>query len=261
MATSSTVAFNPSVSQCIEEAYERCNVQLTSGMSLRTALFSLNILLSEWGNRGIHFWEIGHANVNLITPVASTGAGRIYKFFRSSGDGTNAACTDNDGSTTTTAFYGVTDIVNCAYRKDLANTSSQADTGMTKVSRDTYAAFANKLSTGTPSQWWVQRFISHVELTIYPTPSTTAVSEGHLSIYYVQRIQDLDSTYTDATDLPYRFLPAMVSGLSFILSQKFAPQRTQELKLLYEDDFARALAEDGSAASTYITPKTYYPNI
>jgi len=132
---------------------------------------------------------------------------------------------------------------------------------MTKVSRDTYAAFANKLSTGTPSQWWVQRFIDHVALTIYPTPSTTAVSEGHLSIYYVQRIMDLDSTYTDATDLPYRFLPSMVSGLSFLLSQKYAPQRTQELKLLYEDDFARALAEDGSAASTYITPKTYYPNI
>ena len=58
MATSDTLAFNPSVSQCIEDAYERCNVQLTSGLSLRTALFSLNILLSEWGNRGIHFWEV-----------------------------------------------------------------------------------------------------------------------------------------------------------------------------------------------------------
>ena len=65
MATSSTVAFNPSVSQCIEEAYERCNVQLTSGMSLRTALFSLNILLSEWGNRGIHFWEVTNTSLYL----------------------------------------------------------------------------------------------------------------------------------------------------------------------------------------------------
>ena len=65
MATSSTVAFNPSVSQCIEESYERCNVQLTSGMSLRTALFSLNILLSEWGNRGIHFWEVANSSLYL----------------------------------------------------------------------------------------------------------------------------------------------------------------------------------------------------
>ena len=261
--TSGTYTFDKTfaIDDTIAEAYERIGLVGSSGHQLLSARRSLNLLFQEWGNRGVHFWEIGHANVNLFAVVVATDVGRISKFYRSSGDGTNTACTDNDGSTTTTAFYGVTDIVNCAYRKNLGNTSSQADTGMTKVSRDTYAAFANKLSTGTPSQWWVQRFIDRVELTIYPTPSSTAVSEGHLSIYYVQRIQDVDSTYTDATDLPFRFLPAMVSGLSFLLSQKYAPQRTQELKLLYEDDFARALAEDGSAASTYITPKTYYPNI
>ena len=57
------------------------------------------------------------------------------------------------------------------------------------------------------------------------------------------------------------FIPSMASGLAFYLSQKYAPQRTQELKLFYEDEMARALSEDGSAASTYITPKNYYPNI
>ena len=261
--TSGTYTFDKTfaIDDTIAEAYERIGLVGSSGHQLLSARRSLNLLFQEWGNRGVHFWEIGHANVNLFAVNTTTDVGRISKFYRSSADGTNTVCTDNNGSDTTTAFYGVTDIINCAYRKNLGNTSSQADTGMTKVSRDTYAAFANKLSTGTPSQWWVQRFIDRVELTIYPTPSTTAVSEGHLSIYYVQRIEDVDSTYTDATDLPFRFLPAMVSGLSFLLSQKYAPQRTQELKLLYEDDFARALAEDGSAASTYITPKTYYPNI
>ena len=57
------------------------------------------------------------------------------------------------------------------------------------------------------------------------------------------------------------FLPCMVTGLSFYLAQKYAPDRIQTQKLLYEDELARALAEDGSASSTYITPKTYYPNI
>ena len=95
---------------------------------------------------------------------------------------------------------------------------------------------------------------------VYPIPDATAAA-NYLNIYYVRRIQDVDSTYTDATDLPYRFLPPMVSGLAFYLSMKYAPQRTQELKLLYEDEFARALAEDGSAASTYITPKAYYPEV
>jgi hypothetical protein len=83
---------------------------------------------------------------------------------------------------------------------------------------------------------------------------------NYLSVYYVKRIEDVGA-YTNATDTPFRFVPCMISGLSYYLSMKFAPQRTQEMKLLYEDELARALSEDGSAASTFITPKTYYPNI
>ena len=82
-----------------------------------------------------------------------------------------------------------------------------------------------------------------------------------MHIYYVKRLQDLDATYTDASDVPYRFVPCMCSGSAFYLSQKFAPQRTQELKLFYEDELARALSEDGSSTSVHITPKTFYPNI
>jgi len=78
-------------------------------------------------------------------------------------------------------------------------------------------------------------------------------------IYFVKRIQDVDATYTDATDVPFRFVPCMASGLAFYLSQKYAPQRTQELKLFYEDELARALSEDGSSTSVHILPKTYYP--
>jgi hypothetical protein len=33
------------------------------------------------------------------------------------------------------------------------------------------------------------------------------------------------------------------------------------MKLLYEDEFKRALEEDGSPSSSFITPKTYYPNV
>ena len=96
-------------------------------------------------------------------------------------------------------------------------------------------------------------------VTVYPTPDSTAASKD-MHIYFVKRIQDADSTYTDATDVPYRFVPCMASGLSFYLAQKYAPQRVQELKLLYEDELARALSEDGSSTSTYITPKNYYPS-
>ena len=104
----------------------------------------------------------------------------------------------------------------------------------------------------------VSKFIDKTTVTVYPTPNSTAASKD-MHIYYVKRIQDLDATYTDASDVPYRFVACMCSGLAFYLSQKFAPQRSQELKLYYEDELARALSEDGSSSSTHITPKTYYP--
>jgi len=78
-----------------------------------------------------------------------------------------------------------------------------------------------------------------------------------MHFYYIKRIQDIGS-YTNATDMPFRFVPCMVSGLTYYLSMKYAPQLTQQMKLVYEDEFQRALQEDGSDSSTHITPKTYY---
>ena len=118
---------------------------------------------------------------------------------------------------------------------------------------------ANKLTKAQPTQYYVQRLIDRVTLFVYPTPDSTA-GAADMHLYFVKRIQDAGD-FTNASDIPYRFVPCMVSGLTFYLSQKFAPQLVQEMKLLYEDELQRALAEDGSSASVYISPKTYYPEI
>ena len=130
---------------------------------------------------------------------------------------------------------------------------------MTKVDRSVYGGFSNKLSKGTPNQYFVQRFIDHVSIQIYPTPDSTNGSKD-MHIYYIKRIQDAGD-YTNATDLPFRFVPCMVSGLAYYLAQKYTPQLIQPMKSIYEDEFQRALAEDGSASSTHVTPKTYYPGV
>jgi hypothetical protein len=52
----------------------------------------------------------------------------------------------------------------------------------------------------------------------------------------------------------------MCAGLAYYLAVKFAPQRTQDMKLLYEDELKRALEQDGSSSSSFITPKIYYPS-
>ena len=246
--TSGTVTFDKTfaVEEIIEEAYERIGVQVSSGYQLKTARRSLNILFQEWGNRGIHYWEVGEANIDLIEGQAE------YNFFRATGDGTSAVT--NPANT-----YGVADVLEATLRSNRTQTT-QADSSLTKISRATYSALSSKLSKGTPAQFFVQRFVDKTTITVYPTADSSNASKD-LHFYYLKRIQDVDGTYTDATDLPYRFVPCMVSGLAFYLSQKVNPQLTQTMKLYYEDELARALSEDGSAASTYITPKNYYPNI
>ena len=150
--TSGTTVFdkNFSIDEIIEEAFERLGIQQVSGYQLKTSRRSLNIMLQEWGNRGIHYWEIGSTQIDLIEGQAE------YKFFRSTTDGTSAV-------TDPVNTYGVSDILEGQLRSN-KGTTTQSDSPMTKVDRSTYAGFSNKLSKGTPNQYWVQRFIDHVSI-------------------------------------------------------------------------------------------------
>jgi|TARA_E500000318_G_scaffold20799_1_gene21343 hypothetical protein len=248
MATSGTNIFENTfyIDEMFQEAYERVGVTEITGYHLTSARRSLNIMLQEWANRGLHYWEIGETNIDLVEGQAE------YKFFRATTDGTSA---------TTVApadVYGIEDILEVTYRTDRTQTT-QSDSAMNKIDRSTYSALANKLSKGTPNQYYVRRFSDHTSITFYPTPDSTAASrDAH--IYFVKRIQDAGA-YTNTVDVPYRFVPCMVSGLSYYLSQKYNPQLVQQTKMLYEDELNRALTEDGSSTSTYITPKAYYPNV
>ena len=77
-----------------------------------------------------------------------------------------------------------------------------------------------------------------------------------MHFYYIKRIQDIGD-YTNATDVPFRFVPCMVSGLAYYLAQKYQPQLIQPMKLAYEDEFT-GVAE--WSLRVYITPKAYYPS-
>ena len=243
--TSETTTFDKTfaIDEIIEDSFERIVLQNVAGYQLKSARRSLNILFQEWGNRGIHYWEVGELDLDLVEGQAE------YKFFREATDGTSATSNPN-------GVYGISDVLEAQLRNNRTATT-QSDSPMTKVDRSTYAGFSNKLSKGTPNQYWVQRFIDHVSISVYPTPDSTNASKD-MHFYYIKRIQDVGD-YTNATDVPFRFVPCMVAGLAFYLAQKFQPQLVQQMKLYYEDELARALAEDGSASSTFITPKAYYP--
>ena len=240
MATSGTTTFEStfSIDDIITEAYERLGRFDYSGNDLRSARRSLNIMFQEWANRGLHYCQVKNNSITLVNGQS------VYTMFRSTADGTSSA----------TAVYGVDDILEAVYRN-----SSSVDFPLTKINRSAYQGLSNKTQTGTPTQYYVQRFIDKVTITLYLTPGASEAG-NFLNYYYVSRIQDAGN-YTNEADVPYRFVPCMVAGLAYYLSQKINPQLTQQMKLLYEDELKRALEEDGSASSSFITPKTYYPNV
>ena len=153
--------------------------------------------------------------------------------------------------------YGADDILEASYRQ--TNQDPVVDFPFTKISRSGYNALSSKFSEGTPTQYYVQRLIDKITITLYLTPGSNEVNNV-MFYYYAKRIQDVGA-YTNITDVPYRFVPCMCAGLAYYLAQKYSPQRVQEMRLLYEDELKRALEQDGSSSSSFITPKLYYPSL
>ena len=227
MATSGTTSFNLNIDEIIDEGFERCGLSTASGYDLRSARRSLDLLFAEWGNRGIHLWK---TELNEIPLVAGQAEYTV----------------DSDVNDVLEAYVSST-----AAASDDANTQ---DVSITKIDRSAYAALPNKLATGQPSQYYVNRQTVPT-ISLYLAPDATTYTT--LKYYTINRIEDAGA-FTNTADVAYRFLPCMCAGLAYYLSQKRAPDRIQVLKQLYEDELLRALNEDGSRTSVYISPQTYF---
>ena len=229
MATSGTTAFDLSIEEIIQEAYERCGMVTTSGHSLRSARTSLNLLFAEWANRGIHLWKVSLNENQLVSGQAEYAV-------------------DGNVSDVLEAFVSSTGAG--------ANTVSTQDVSLSKIDRSAYAALPNKLAVGQPSQYYVDRQ-EIPKIYLYQAPDLNTYT--YLKYYVIKRIEDAGA-YTNDADVVFRFLPCMVAGLAYYLAMKNSPQLVQQNKLIYEDQLKRALDEDGQRASTFITPQSFYPN-
>jgi len=231
MATSGTTSFNLNIDEVIDEGYERCGLSTTSGYEMRSARRSLDLLFAEWGNRGIHLWK---TELNEIPMVAGQAEYTV----------------DSDVNDVLEAYVSST-----AAASNNANTQ---DVSITKIDRSAYAALPNKLATGQPSQYYVDRQTTpKISLYVAPDASTYTV----LKFYTINRIEDATAYNDQQADVAYRFLPCMCAGLAYYLSMKKAPDRIQAMKLIYEDELKRALEEDGQRTSLYVSPQSYFPNV
>ena len=223
MATSNTTTFNLSFDSIIERAYARCGKSMRTGYDLRAARDNLNLLFSEWGNRGIHLWKVKNHTQNLAA-----------------------------GTTTYTAPSDASDVLELVFRTVSGSTTT--DTSMTKISRSEYENIPNKFEQGQPSQYFVQRNLSNVVINLYQTPNTT---DTQINYFYVGRIEDVGA-YTNQPDAPFRFLPCTVAGLAYYLGQEVAHEKSQELERRYEAELQRALTEDSQSTSVNIVPRSFY---
>ena len=237
--TSGVSEFNPQIDDIIEEAFERTGVSGTrTGYQLRSARRSLNIMFQEWANRGVHLWKIKLAKIPLVEGQAE------YNF---------ASDSEN--------FPQDLDTVLEAYYRNNSDATAPADISLTKIDRSQYSATPNKLAKGTPSQYYVERKLNP-SIFLYTTPSssvssTTTPSNFQFCFYYLAKIQDAGS-YNYTSDVVNRFYPCMMSGLAYYLSQKYSPDRSQELERRYESELLRALDADNQGTSTFISPQTFY---
>ena len=237
--TSETTEFNPQMDDIIEEAFERTGVLGTrTGYQLRSARRSLNIMFQEWGNRGVHLWKVKLAKIPLIQGQAE------YSFA------TDSINFPNDMSEILEAYY-----------RNNSTTTAPQDIALTQISRSQYNATPNKLTQGTPSQFYVERKINP-SIFLYATPSssvssTTTPSSFQFCFYYLAKIQDVGG-YSHTADVVNRFYPCMMSGLAYYLSMKVSPERTQELERIYESEMLRALDADNQGTSSFISPQTFY---
>jgi hypothetical protein len=226
MALSGTKTFELDVADYIEEAFERCGIEIRTGYDQRTARRSLNLLLAEWANRGLNQWTIEKETIT-VSPTGGVGNGGVsYTLSNSTIDIISAIVRNQDG----------------------VGTSSQADLTIDRVSREYYLNIPNKLTQGRPVQYFVDRQITPV-LYVWPKPN---------EIYYVivDKLVRMDDAGAGVNTLqvPFRFYPCLAAGLAYYIAMKKAPERVQLLKAVYEEEFERAAGEDRDRASLTLAP-------
>jgi hypothetical protein len=220
MATSGTVNFRLNVEQIITEAYERCGIdnETRTGYQAVSARRSLNLLFSEWANRGINYWAVQNNTLSL-----------------------------SSGTTTYTLPAGTIDLIDVVVRETVGGTTS--DTVLQRVSIADYNQLPDKSSSGKPSQYMLDKQYTPV-MYVWQVPDSNAYS---LVYWSINQIEDIDASNQDA-DVPYRWSDCICAGLASKLAMKFAPDRYQLLDQVYERSFELAAATDNDGVTLRLRP-------
>ena len=242
--STATTAFNPTLNDIFEEAFERCGQELRTGYDFRTARRSLNFLLGEWANRGINLWTIEQGSINM-----------------------------EQGVTTYDLPDDTVDLVEHVIRTDSGQGANQTDLNITRISVSTYSTIPNKLTQGRPIQVWVNRQSgqttdllgatpAYPQINVWPAPDQGTALQPYYVFYYwrMKRINDAGNG-VNVIDIPFRFQNCMVAGLAYMLALKLPNSdltRIQTLKTMYDEAWELAAGEDREKAADRLVPRQMF---
>lgn len=227
MTTSGATTFNPDLTEIVEEAFERCGGEMRTGYDLRTARRSLNLMFTDWANRGINMWTMEQGQ-QILTP----------------------------GTATYNLPADTVDLLDHVIRTGAGSVSTQADLTITRISEPTYATIPNKLTQARPIQIWIER-LNTPRFTVWPVPDNT---QQYILVYWrLRRIQNAGEG-VNTMDMPFRFYNAMVAGLSYYMGMKIpgAIDRLQTLKMQYDEAWELAAGEDREKAAVRFVPRRMF---
>lgn len=221
MPTSGTSTYNPSIVTIIEEAHQRAGREMRSGNDVRSARRKLDLMISEWANRGINLWTLDSGSISLVSSTA-----------------------------TYSLPVDTVDILDFVIRS--GSGAQQVDYAVERIGVGGFSAIVTKNTAGRPTQVFVQR-TSTPSITLWPVPDV----DTYTFVYWrLRRIQDSGAA-TNTVDIPHRFVPALVSGLAFYIamSDPELERRVPFLKQEYEDQFKLAADEDRDRSSLFLFPQ------
>ena len=215
MSASGTYAYEPTVAEWCDEAFERCGLdpaELTV-RHLRSARRSLNLMFSEWPARGVKLWAVDQVTLDMI-----------------------------DGTATYNAATGTICILDAVIRR------SGVDVPMFAMSRSEYADIPTKTTEGMPTRFYFARTTTPT-ITVWLTPEN---STDDMLYWRVRRLQDVGSP-ANTLDVTSIWFEPVASGLAAKLAVKFAPDRIKTLTALADHAFAVAKLDERERGDTQMT--------
>ena len=291
MAVSGSKDFEPDVAEYIEEAFERCGLELRTGYDARTARRSLNFLFADWANRGLNLWTVGEVTQTVASGIteyplgiitltvadsdsftigetitggsSSVTASVITKPLSTtmtitvpSGTFTAAETITGSSSAATTTVSSVPSLEDVQSSVDILSAvvrRSSRDISINRIGRDDYLRIPDKTTTGRPIQFYVDRLITPV-YRIWPSPENNT---DQIIYDRIVRIDDADAS-VNTVEVPWRFYPCLTAGLAYYVALKRAPDRVEMLKMMYEEEFMRAATEDQDRVPLTLVPSASY---